>query len=172
MDDDVFRAVMAASPAPVTVVTSSDGDRAVGCTVSAFMSLSLSPRMIGVALDGRSSMLGHVERWKSFGVNVLAATQPEIALQFASGTQDRFDGLAWWRDGGLPRLLGTTAWLRCRLVTAVDAGDHRLLMGEVNDAACSQHPPMGYAARLFGGHSSLQARPLPLITQQLAACAR
>ncbi len=172
MDEQVFRNVMAASPAPVTVVTTMRDERPVGCTVSAFMSLSLSPRMIAVALDRQSSMLRHIETTNSVGVNVLAATQPDVALQFASSVPDRFAGITWWREGGVPRLLGTTAWLRCRLAGVVDAGDHRLLMGEVVDAAYSQQPPMVYAERLFGGHSGLQERSLPLIIEQLAAFAR
>lgn len=172
MDEQAFRDVMAASPAPVTVVTTMCDERPVGCTVSAFMSLSLSPRMIAFALDRQSSVLGHIEAANILGVNVLAAGQSDVAMQFASSVPDRFAGITWWREDGVPRLLGTTAWLRCRLASVIDAGDHRLLMAAVVGAGYSQQPPMVYAERLFGGHSGLQERPLPLIVEQLAACAR
>ena len=172
MDDTTFRNVMAASPAPVTIVTTMRDGQPVGCTVSAFMSLSLSPRMVAVALDLRSSVLGHIETTNTIGINLLAAEQSDVALQFASSAPDRFAGVAWWREGGVPRLLGTAAWLQCRLVSVIDAGDHRLLMGEVVDAAYSSQSPLVYAERLFGSHSKIGGRPLPRILDQLAAWAR
>jgi flavin reductase (DIM6/NTAB) family NADH-FMN oxidoreductase RutF len=171
MDDQSFKNVMAATPAPVTVVTTAGITGPVGCTVSAFMSLSLSPRMVAVALNSHSSLLADVDSSEVFGVNLLGAAQSGIALQFASSGIDRFSDVAWYADGGIPRLHGTAAWLRCRLVNRVDAGDHVLLMGEVLDAVCSTTPPMVYAERLFGGHSGLQDRPRPVLSRHVAACA-
>lgn len=163
---------MAATPAPVSVVTTMDENGPAGCTVSAFMSLSLSPRMVAVALDRRSSVLARIESVKVLGINLLAASQSEMALQFASLVGDRFAGLSWFVDGAVPRLHGTAAWLRCNLESVVDAGDHALLMAEVLDAASSPVSPMVYAERLFGGHSKLQDRPVPPMLEHVAACAR
>lgn len=172
MEDQSFRDVMAASPAPVTVITTADKGGPAGCTVSAFVSLSLQPRLVGVALDRRSSLLPRVQAAQQFGVNILAATQSEVALQFASAGVDRFAGLDWFSDTDLPRLHGTSGWLRCRLASLVEAGDHLLLVGEVLDAASSPPPPMVYAVRLFGGHSGLSGRDLPDRARLLAALAR
>lgn len=172
MDEQRFRNVMAASPAPVTVVTTADEDGPAGSTVSAFMSLSLEPRLVAVALDRRSSLLPRVEATEQFGVNLLAAAQSEVALQFARPGADRFAGLSWFADAGLPRLHGTTAWLRCGLTNIAEAGDHLLLMGEVLDAAYSPLAPLVYAERLFGGHSGLKQREVPVQARYLAALAR
>jgi flavin reductase (DIM6/NTAB) family NADH-FMN oxidoreductase RutF len=171
VDDDLFRTVMAATPAPVTVVTTLGADRPAGCTVSAFMSLSLSPRLVAVALNSRSSMLAEVQTSQRLGVNILARGQADVAVQFASSAAKRFDGMAWWLEDGLPRLYGTAAWLSCRLASVVDAGDHRLLMAEVVGAAHSRQPPMVYAERLFGGHSGLVEKPPASLAEQLVAAA-
>ncbi|MGL5850338.1 MAG: flavin reductase family protein [Phycicoccus sp.] len=171
MDDVAFRAAMATTPSPVTVVTTSVDGGQVGCTVSAFMSLSLSPRMVAVALDDRSSVLGRIHERGAFGVNVLAAGQSELAMGFAQSRCDRFAGVPWWPDAGLPRLAGTSAWLACRLQAIVRTGDHHLLVGEVTDTATSALPPLVYAERRFGHHSGLQERPIVPVVRQLAACA-
>jgi flavin reductase (DIM6/NTAB) family NADH-FMN oxidoreductase RutF len=172
MDDQRFRDMMAATPAPVTVVTTADQDGPGGCTVSAFMSLSMSPRMIAVALDNRSSLLPRVVATGEFGVNLLAAAQADVALKFARPAPDRFVDVAWFADRGMPRLHGVAGWLRCRLAHVVDAGDHALLMGEVEHAVPTTASPMVYAQRLFGGHSGIEARPVPDLDRHLAACAR
>jgi len=172
VDEKRFRDMMAATPSPVTVVTMADQDGPGGCTVSAFMSLSMSPRMIGLALDNRSSLLPRIVATGEFGVNLLAASQADVALQFARPSQDRFADVAWFGERGIPRLHGVAGWLRCRLANVVEAGDHALLMGEVEHAVPTTASPMVYAHRLFGGHSGLQDRPVPVLDRSLAACAR
>jgi 3-hydroxy-9,10-secoandrosta-1,3,5(10)-triene-9,17-dione monooxygenase reductase component len=72
-----------------------------------------------------------------FAVNVLAADQFELSAQFAlSGNEElRFEGLAC-REGpsGSPWLPDTLAVLDCRIVAAHEAGDHVILVGEVEAA--------------------------------------
>jgi flavin reductase (DIM6/NTAB) family NADH-FMN oxidoreductase RutF len=72
MRDQVFRELMAAVCAPVTVVTSADEAGPHGATVSAFASLSLRPPLT-VALDRRSALLASILGTRRLGVNVLAA---------------------------------------------------------------------------------------------------
>lgn len=172
MQDDLFRRVMATTPAPVAIITTTGAGGPAGCTVSALMSLSLSPRLVAVALSHTSSVLAEVRSTHRLAVNVLAAGQADIALRFAGPAAHRFDDTTWWFDDELPRLGGTAAWLSCRLVGAVDAGDHRLLMAEVVDASHSERPPMVYAERLFGGHSGLPDHSPASLAERLVAAAR
>lgn len=172
VDEQIFKTVMAASPAPVTVVTTYGDPGPVGCTVSAFMSLSLAPPLVGVALDARSSVLARIEQTGTVGINVLSAGQSDIALQLASSAADRFRDIPWWHDTDVPRLAGTTAWLRCRLADVVDVGDHRLLVCAVVGADYSHQSPMVYAERLFGSHSGLANSLQAPLVRQLAALAR
>lgn len=104
-------------------------------------------------------------------MNLLAASQADVALQFARPSQNRFADVAWFGDRGIPRLYGAAGWLRCRLANVVEAGDHALLIGEVEHAVPTTSP-MVYAHRLFGGHTGLQDRPAPVLDRYLAACAR
>ena len=85
MRDQMFRDLMAAVCAPVTVVTAADEAGPHGATVSAFASLSLRPPLVTVALDRRSALLARILDTRRLGVNVLGSGDDEIALRFATG---------------------------------------------------------------------------------------
>ncbi|HET6393143.1 MAG TPA: flavin reductase family protein [Blastococcus sp.] len=100
-----FREVMADVATPVAVVTSTGHGVPHGTTVSAFASLSMEPPMVLVSLDRRSDLLALVRDTGCFGVDVLGATQSELALAFArKGGSGKFAGVRWEVDSDLPRL--------------------------------------------------------------------
>lgn len=178
MRDQVFRDLMAAVCAPVTVVTTAGvttaGEPAPhGATVSAFASLSLRPPLVTVALDRRSALLAKVLAAGRLGVNVLGSGDDEIALRFARAAgADRFAGVPWTLSQGLPRLDCAAAWAACELKQAVDGGDHLLLIGLVTHAESRPAAPLVYGHRAFGTHSRFAQRPRRPIDDAIAACAR
>ncbi|WP_370963916.1 flavin reductase family protein [Amycolatopsis sp. cg9] len=168
-----FRAVMAAVCAPVTVVTTTAAGGPRGATVSSFTSLSLDPPLVSVAFDRRSALLAEILDAGRFGVNLLGQGQDDLAVRFATRGADRFGGeTAWFTDAGLPRLRDAAGWVACDLDRVVGAGDHLLLFGLVTALGRAELPPLVYAHRTFGTHSRYAERPRPLITDQIAACAR
>ena len=171
MLDQHFRDLMAGVCAPVTVVTAAAGDDPHGATVSSLASLSLRPALLSIALDRRSSLLTRIRTSGRFGVNVLSASQDDVALTFASRSDDRFAQAPWSMSDGLPRLDDVAGWAACDLWRTVEAGDHLLLIGAVRTAASAQRPPLVYGHRTFGTHSRFVERPRPAILDQLAACA-
>jgi len=148
-----FRDVMAGVCTPVSVVTTMDGARPHGTTVSAFSSLSMRPPMVLVALDRNSELLALVRRSGRFGLNVLACGQSGLAKRFAGKGNAKFDGVEWAPANGLPRLPGVTAWLACSVAEVVEGGDHLVVLGEVEAAQRGLAPPLTYHARTFGTHS-------------------
>ncbi|WP_410597285.1 flavin reductase family protein [Amycolatopsis sp. lyj-23] len=173
VDASRFRAVMAAVCAPVTVVTTTGAAGPRGATVSSFTSLSLDPPLVSVAFDRRSALLAEILATGRFGVNLLGQGQDDLAVRFATRGADRFgDPTTWFTDHGLPRLRDAAGWVACNLDRVVEAGDHLLLFGLVTDLGRADLPPLVYAHRTFGTHSRFAERPRPLITDQIAACAR
>lgn len=158
MDDIAFRDLMAVVPAPVTVITTLEDGVPVGTTVSAFTSLSLSPRLILVSLDNRSDLLRQIRHTRRFGVNLLAEGQGELAMRFARTRDDRFGRVEWRLDDELPRLDGVAAWIVCGLAYELPAGDHTILAGEVSAAELGETPALVYSDRAFGGNSALTTR--------------
>lgn len=146
-----FREAMAHVSAPVSIVTTMVDGIPHGSTVSAFASLSVHPPMVLLALDNRGSLIGRIRASGRLGLNVLADDQAELARRFATaGLADRFEGVAWSDDHGLPRLAGTTDWLRCDRVVFEPGGDHTVLLATVTDAQTSGRPALTYYLRHFG----------------------
>ena len=147
-----FRAAMAGVCASVSVVTTIEDGRPHGTTVSAFTSLSMQPPMVLVSLDRSSQLLSKIERTGRFGLNVLASGQSATALRFAGKGAEKFDGVEWMPDHGSARLIGTSAWVACKVASIVNGGDHRILLGDVARAESAGTGPLTYHARTFGTH--------------------
>jgi flavin reductase (DIM6/NTAB) family NADH-FMN oxidoreductase RutF len=147
-----FLAVMGSVCTPVAVVTAMAGARPHGTTVSAFASLSLEPPMVLVSLDRKSELLGHARGTGWFGINVLGSGQSATATAFAKKGDNKFDGVRWLLDEGVPRLVGCAGWLRCRVRELVDGGDHIVVLGQVAAAAHADVRPLTYHNRSFGTH--------------------
>lgn len=146
----IFREAMARVPSPVTVITTAVDGVPTGTTVSAFASLSVDPPMVFFALDNRGGMIERIRESGRVGVNVLAGDQSEVAMRFARrDLPDRFFGLDWQEDHGLPRLGGTVSWLRCEDLQLIPGGDHTVVLATVADAETSGDASLGYHLRLF-----------------------
>jgi flavin reductase (DIM6/NTAB) family NADH-FMN oxidoreductase RutF len=170
--DRDFRDLMAGVCAPVTIVTAAQDKTPHGTTVSAFASLSLRPPMVTVALDRSSAVLGLILASRRFGVNVLGRAQDDLALTFARRGADRFAGVPWHVEDGLPCLDDAPSWLACRLAQTVEGGDHLLLLGLVTHARTVTAAPLVYGHRTFGTHSGFARRPRRAITDHVDALRR
>jgi flavin reductase (DIM6/NTAB) family NADH-FMN oxidoreductase RutF len=150
-----FKESMARVSSTVIVVTTRTHAGPYGTTVTAFMSLSVNPPMIVVSLDRGSQLLARIRAVSRFGVNVLSHDQADIARTFARKGSEKFAGVPWALDRGLPRLDGTASWLSCSAARLVDGGDHILVIGVVEAAEISDRPPLTYHARSFGTHAPM-----------------
>jgi flavin reductase (DIM6/NTAB) family NADH-FMN oxidoreductase RutF len=151
--EKALRGAMANLATGLTVVTTSDGGRPHGTTLSGVMSLSMDPPMVLVSLARTSSLLARLQRGGRFGVNVLAAHQDQVALRFSTKVHDRFADLGW-SDDGAPRLDDVHAWVLADVTQTVPAGDHVLVLGTVLHAETGDHQPLTYWQRTFGTHKA------------------
>jgi 3-hydroxy-9,10-secoandrosta-1,3,5(10)-triene-9,17-dione monooxygenase reductase component len=147
VDPDAFRHVLGHFATGVTVVTALlDGDPR-GVTVSAFMSVSLDPPLVLVALDQARSLGPVIQAAGAYAVSILGVDDAHLSECFAGAlvTPDRasFCGAAW-RPGvlGSPILDRAIASIECRLEQVVRVGDHVFLVGRVVAATGDdRHPP-------------------------------
>lgn len=146
---DELRAVCGRYATGITVATVFDaGGQPHGVTINSFTSVSLAPPMILFCLDTRAMILAHFEAATHFAINILSAEQQGIASRFARPGIDRFEGVEWTMgETGTPLLKGTIGWIQCALARTHDAGDHRILLGEVRRACIHEGEPLLY----FGG---------------------
>jgi flavin reductase (DIM6/NTAB) family NADH-FMN oxidoreductase RutF len=132
----------------VTVVTTRVGDqKPVGFTANSFTSVSLQPPLLLVCPSKILSSYSTFERCEHFAVTVLAEDQRALANLFVSGSGDRFSGIEWQPDAnGCPIFPGAAATFSMRVHERVDAGDHLILIGEVETYECSGKVGLGYSS--------------------------
>jgi flavin reductase (DIM6/NTAB) family NADH-FMN oxidoreductase RutF len=154
VDPDAFRSIMGALPTGVTVVTTREPDGAPrGMTCSAVCSVSMTPPMLLVCVDRRSSVLRAVLAIGTFAVNVLRNERERVSAVFAQARDDRFAG-ARWRPGpvtGMPLIHDdTVTYAECRVAAAVEAGDHVVVFGTiVGGASYTDATPLMYWRRRY-----------------------
>jgi flavin reductase (DIM6/NTAB) family NADH-FMN oxidoreductase RutF len=124
-----FRDFMRRWPGGVAVVTARSGRHPAGCTVNALLSVSLNPPLTLVSLSQQSRTLAAITARHSFGINVLGSQQQRLAERFATAPGDRFAGVPYRLEGGVPVLDGAIAVAVCRLERVIPAADHVLLLG-------------------------------------------
>ena len=149
VEPDAFRAALGRFPSGVTVVTLDDGAGGVhGITVSSFVSLSLIPPLVGVAI-GRKARAHRMIGAPRFGVSVLAADQAQVSDHFAARPvalpAEPFEDLE-----GHPLIRGAVAHLVCTIVDRVETGDHTLLVGRVDASRVTEGAPLAYHGGRYG----------------------
>ena len=135
----------------VTVVTtrSADGEP-VGFTANSFTSVSLDPPLLLVCPARSLSSFSAFAQCTHFAVNVLAEGQEDVSNTFAGFKGDRFARVAWRTDAdGSALLEGAAAQFSCRTSQIIPAGDHVVLIGEVNSFAASEQGGLGYSAGAY-----------------------
>lgn len=133
-------------PAGVAVVAARDGNRTQGITVTAFTPLSLEPPLILVCLHQDAPVLDPIQDAGRFTVNFLAADQKRIANIFA----DRFQAAGVNFSDGDPLLEDAPVSLRCALHALHPGGDHRIVVGRVEEVLLREDAqPLVHARREY-----------------------
>lgn len=153
IDGERLRAVMRRVPTPVTVVTARHGEAVRGMTVGSFTSVSLVPPLVCFNVAHAAQMHPVLLSGPHFNVHVLTAEQAALSDRFARPEQAaaaQFAGLDYTLDAhGLPVLGGVLAVLHCRRHAHFEAGDHTVVVGEVEAITEGEGAPMLYYNRSY-----------------------
>jgi flavin reductase (DIM6/NTAB) family NADH-FMN oxidoreductase RutF len=135
----------------VTVVTALDASGApVGCTVSAFSSLSLDPPLVLVCVDKRRLMHSVLSEASSFAINILSKLQADVALNFARPTDKKFEILDHHAAAdGSPLIDGAITHIECNSERQMEGGDHTIFVGRVMQVRVSPGEPLLYSQGAF-----------------------
>jgi flavin reductase (DIM6/NTAB) family NADH-FMN oxidoreductase RutF len=140
-------------PQGVTLVTTYATGRNVGITISSFTSISLNPPLILISISKDANSYMDFVSCDSFNVQLLAANQESIAERFAKKIkhEEKFSGLKYTCDSKRnPVIDGTIANLECSKFQVIDAGDHSLILGRVENANVLRDlQPLIYHERAF-----------------------
>lgn len=137
ISEEDLKSVMRRVPVAVTVVTAFDGKEARGMTVGSFTSVSMNPLLVSFNVGKESAMHPVLMAADRFYVHLLGETQGEMSNHFARpdlSADEQFEVVPHTlAEDGAPILLETLAYLRCEKIVVYDAGDHRLMVGRVEE---------------------------------------
>ncbi|MEU5794001.1 flavin reductase family protein [Streptomyces sp. NPDC047813] len=130
---DLLRSTFRRHAAGVAVITARGAAGPAGFTATSLTSVSAEPPMISFGVGTGASSWPAIAEADHIGVHILGEHQGDLAATFARSGADRFGAPTAWRDGpeGVPVLDDVLAWLVCRIVARVPAGDHRIVLAEV-----------------------------------------
>ena len=142
-------------PSGVTVVTTKNQDGSdEGMTVSAFCSVSLDPPLVLICIEKNASAYKALTSAAGFVVNILAASQEQVARRFAIVDIDRFEGVGYSRSqNGFAVLDDVLGIIECATFATHDAGDHTIIVGQVEAARAQTGTPLLYYR---GGYAQLE----------------
>jgi len=150
-----YRTAMSRLATGVTVVTTRSRGQHELMTANAVMSVSLEPTLLAVSVGETSRWLPAVLDRGSFVVNVLSGEHADLARWCADQARhDRPGDLlgheARLTSAGLLLLPGALATLECHVYADHPAGDHRLVIGEVDAVGVSAaEQPLVFFDRAF-----------------------
>ncbi|MEY2191172.1 flavin reductase family protein [Neobacillus sp. BF23-41] len=141
MDDRLFRTAMGKFATGVTVIaTDVEGD-VHGMTANAFMSVSLSPKLVVISIGEKAKILEKIKQSQTFSVNILAADQQELSMIFAGQIKEPRE-VIFDRLDGKPVLAGAVAQIACEVSAEHVEGDHTLFIGKVTGIKLEDAEPL------------------------------
>jgi len=155
---DEFREALGMFATGVTIVTARAANgRLVGLTANSFNSVSLAPPLVLWSLARSAASMAALSTGSHYAVNILAASQKDLAERFATKDVDRWADVAFTEGlGGAPVLAGAAASFECYNRSRYDEGDHVIFVGEVE--RCTHNP--GASPLLFHGGRFYTEHPL------------
>ncbi len=141
MEDRQFRNAMGKFATGVTVILTDVEDGVHGMTANAFMSVSLSPKLVTISVGENARILEKIKQSKTFSVNILAADQQEMSMIFAGQQKDNAE-VVFDRLDGKPVLPGAIAQIACEVAAEHVEGDHTLFIGKVTDVHLEDSEPL------------------------------
>ena len=138
VDADAFREALARWASGVAVVALREEARVLATTVSALMSVSVSPPLIVVALGPGAQVLPYLTPGRRFGVSLLGEEQCRLARVFS----DPYPVGPSPFGGEGPVVTDAIVRLSCAVRRVDPGGDHRLVLALVESVAHSAGRPL------------------------------
>ncbi|MEE9319508.1 MAG: flavin reductase family protein [Granulosicoccus sp.] len=161
IDSASFVDVLAAAANGVSIITTRHGDKIAGLTVSSMCSVCAEPPMFLACVNADNEFCRLAIESQKFAINILNASQHDIANTFAGLTDtpedNRFTSGLWAAlTTGSPTLTEALVTLDCELDSSLLRGTHRIFIGRVVNARQQSGSPLVYTAR---GYARTEPNP-------------
>jgi 3-hydroxy-9,10-secoandrosta-1,3,5(10)-triene-9,17-dione monooxygenase reductase component len=160
-----FRDALGRFATGVAFITAAPDGEPAGLIVNSLASVSLEPPLVSFCPSRCSLTWSRMRRTGRFGVSVLGLQHQRFALAATPAGADRFAGVDWEPGGGgVPLITDALASLECEIVAEHPAGDHRIVVGRVENLRISslEDPLLFYGGAFHAVHPgspSVSRRP-------------
>lgn len=152
----LFKGAMRRLASGVALVTTADEQGApFGIAMTAFMSLSMDPPALLLAINQTASLCAPLLGRGRFAVNILAREQQALCEAFVSAPPSERFGTPDWITGphGIPVVQSATANILCTVGDARPMGTHMVVQGLVEQVMLESGAvdPLIYVDGRYGG---------------------
>lgn len=139
MDTAAKKTVLRSFPYGLYAVTVAADGEEHGMTANWITQVAFDPPMIVVAVENTSKTIELIRDAHHFGVSVLHDGQRDLAGKLGRSSEQVAEKLKGVRTKpapvtGTPVLAECLGWLECRVISALPAGDHTVVLGEIIEA--------------------------------------
>jgi flavin reductase (DIM6/NTAB) family NADH-FMN oxidoreductase RutF len=119
----------------VVIVTCRGGEARYAMAATAVSEVSLDPPSMLVCVNKSASLFPVLSEGADFCINILSATQADVANQCASKKGEERFAVGEWSESslGVPILKGAQASFVCRHVSKMEYGTHGVFIGQVTE---------------------------------------
>lgn len=135
-DHTLLRQAFGCFPSGVTAFCGMIGSLPEGMAASSFTSVSLEPALVSVCVANTSATWAKLASLSRLGLSVLSSDHGAVARSLAAKTGDRFATVEWMAtESGAVFVHGATLWLECSPYKVVNAGDHQIVVLQIEALA-------------------------------------
>ncbi|WP_366942596.1 flavin reductase family protein [uncultured Tateyamaria sp.] len=134
----------------ITVITAPSADGPISIVANSFSSVSLDPALVLWSVDRSARRFPYFEAADHYAIHVLAAEQQDLCTQVARNAHALNDTAHQLNADGVPLIDHCLARFECRRVAAHDAGDHVIIVGQVQRTQMRAGAPLTFFGGGFG----------------------
>ena len=127
-----FRTLFRRLTTGVTLIAVAGETGPTGMTVNSLAPVSLDPPLLLFCAALTSATARRIATVGSFSVNLLSGSQQDVSMHHA-GRPLPEPTWHWQQSDRIPWIEGANATFRCRLVAEHPGGDHRILLGGIDE---------------------------------------
>lgn len=147
-----LKAAFGAFPSGVAALCAEvDGTRRGLAATSFTVGVSFDPPLVVVSVQNTSTTWPHLREADTIGVSVLGSGHESVCMELAKSGEDKFANLtAVPTDTGALFIAGAPVWLECSIVSETPAGDHTLVLLQVDTlSVLPDEDPLIYHSKQF-----------------------
>jgi flavin reductase (DIM6/NTAB) family NADH-FMN oxidoreductase RutF len=134
----------------ITVITVTSADGPIAIVANSFSSVSLDPALVLWSVDRAARRFPYFDAADHYAIHVLSAEQQDLCTQVARDAHALNDTPHHLNADGVPLIDHCLARFECRRVAVHGAGDHVIIVGQVQRTEMRNGQPLTFFAGEFG----------------------